>query len=1553
MAGYTRQSSFSDGDTITAALFNNEYNQLVNAFNVSSGHTHDGSTTGDGGPISTLFSNTLTFGTNAQSDIAITFNATSNDGVLTWKEDEDYFEFSDDLLIATTEKIQFRDTAIYINSSTDGQLDLVADTEIQIAATTVDINGDADISGNLGIGGNLTVTGTTTFNGGTITMGDAATDNVVFGADVDSNIIPDDDNTYDLGSSSQEWKDLYVDGIAYLDGINFNGTAITSTAAELNILDGVTASTSDLNILDGVTATTTELNKLDGVTASATDINLIDGITNGTVIASKAIITDSNKDITGGRNITISGQLAAATLDISGDVDVDGTLEADAITVNGTTLAETISDTVGAMVTSNTETGVTVTYDDSDNTLDFVIGTLNQDTTGNAATATALETARTIHGVSFDGTANIDLTEVVQDTVGAMFSSNTETGLAVTYEDSDGTIDLVLAAAQPTVTSLGTLTTLTVDDITINGSTISDAGDLDFDVGGDIILNADGGDIRFRDGSTEVGTIVMDDGSNTFILKSAQSDADIKFNGVDGGSGITALTLDMSDAGAATFNSTVTATGTSVFASLDISGDIDVDGTTNLDVVDIDGAVDFASTTAHAGNATFADNAKAIFGAGSDLQIYHDGTDNHIVADTSNLNIQVVGGGTINVGDKFGNTLLQINDNVDVKLFHGTTPAEKLATTSTGVDVTGTLTATTLAGTLSTAAQTNITSVGTLTSFRSTGIDDNADALAITIDSSENVGIGTASPQGNLHVEGAAGASGGGIIYVTDADNGSTASDALHISKSGDTAFVYNRESSGDLQLGAGNTSSHVVIKSDGRVGIGTTSPDVPFQVEAGQNVLAQLEATHTDGNARMLFKPKDNSGWNIGANDDGSFSIFDVVASTNSVVVETGAAANTLVVDSNSRVGIGTASPGQKLDVAGNITADAFIGRSNISVPTGDASVFRVADNTLALATASTERMRIDSSGLVGIGTTSAKEKLDVSGAGVFTGNHATGTNAYGAAQGVMIHASSSTGFVTAVSNGSNDVDLQLRGLNGGTANANQLVLDSEGGVGIGTASPSSVLHLVGGSATIPTLSSSFPFTISNNGNSGMNIISSGTTNAGQINFGDEGDADAGILRYDHNDNSMRFTTNASEAMRIDSSGNVGIGTTSPSAYGKLAVSGTATQLAINASSGNSRIGFFEAGTGRFYIDTLNGADGLAFVDADGSTERMRITSAGRVGIGETDPDNLLHLKSSDDTLLKLESTDATVRLALTDNGGTSQIKNTDGTLILEADPSDATSNSYLGFEVDGSEVSRFSSSGNLGIGTTSPDGNLHVLSGSAGTVTASTDANELVLEATANVGMTLLTGNSSIARIRFGDGDSNARGNIFYNHSNDSLGFQTAASTAMTIDSSGVVMIGTTDSTQFNNTSGSGIAIHPTEIQVASTNNCLALNHSDGDGDIAKFFRAGTQVGGITVASSSTTYATSSDARLKDVTGSARGLEVINKLNPVAYNWKVDGKADEGLIAQEVLDVVPNAVSGSEVDMYQMDYSKLVVHLVAGIKEQQEQIDALQSEINELKNS
>ena len=94
--------------------------------------------------------------------------------------------------------------------------------------------------------------------------------------------------------------------------MSINGTAVTSTAAELNVLDGITAVVGELNALDlGSTAV-------------------------GTAIASKAVILDSNKDYTGIRNLTITGELDGATLDISGDADIDGTLEADAITIGGT-----------------------------------------------------------------------------------------------------------------------------------------------------------------------------------------------------------------------------------------------------------------------------------------------------------------------------------------------------------------------------------------------------------------------------------------------------------------------------------------------------------------------------------------------------------------------------------------------------------------------------------------------------------------------------------------------------------------------------------------------------------------------------------------------------------------------------------------------------------------------------------------------------------------------------------------------------------------------------------------------------------------------------------------------------------------------------------------------------------------------------------------------------------------------------------------------------------------------------------------------------------------
>ena len=124
-------------------------------------------------------------------------------------------------------------------------------------------------------------------------------------------------------------------------------------------------------------------------------------------------------------------------------------------------------------------------------------------------------------------------------------------------------------AAQSNITSLGTLTTLTVDDITINGSTISDAGAFSLDVGADITFDAGGGDIILSDDGTIVGTLSMNQNGGDFDVRARVSDKDLVFKGNDGGSEITALRLDMSDAGSAIFNHNI---------ALPSGGELDWDG---------------------------------------------------------------------------------------------------------------------------------------------------------------------------------------------------------------------------------------------------------------------------------------------------------------------------------------------------------------------------------------------------------------------------------------------------------------------------------------------------------------------------------------------------------------------------------------------------------------------------------------------------------------------------------------------------------------------------------------------------------------------------------------------------------------------------------------------------------------------------------------------------------------------------------------------------------------------------------------------------------------
>ena len=261
------------------------------------------------------------------------------------------------------------------------------------------------------------------------------------------------------------------------DSVKVDGKFLKYQASTGKFIGADSATVTDEQLQDvvgGMISSNTE----SGIAVTYDDTNgkldFVVGTLNQDTTGSAATLTTARTiggvSFDGSANINLPGVNTSGNQDTSGNAATATALET-ARTIHGVSfdgtanidLSEVIQDTVGTMFSSNTETGITVTYQDTDGTIDLVVGTLNQDTTGNAATATALETARTIHGVSFDGTGNIDLTEVIQDTVGAMFSSNTETDIAVTYQDGDGTIDLVvsdISGNAATATALETARTI-------------------------------------------------------------------------------------------------------------------------------------------------------------------------------------------------------------------------------------------------------------------------------------------------------------------------------------------------------------------------------------------------------------------------------------------------------------------------------------------------------------------------------------------------------------------------------------------------------------------------------------------------------------------------------------------------------------------------------------------------------------------------------------------------------------------------------------------------------------------------------------------------------------------------------------------------------------------------------------------------------------------------------------------------------------------------------------------------------------------------------------
>ena len=384
------------------------------------------------------------------------------------------------------------------------------------------------------------------------------------------------------------WRKVIVSGSnASLGALALGGVAVTSTAAELNILDGVTSTAAELNILDGVTSTAAELNALDGITAVVGELNALDiGSTAvGTAVASKAVILDSNKDYTGIRNLTVSGELDAATGDFSGAVDIAGdlTLSAGAdgaLTFGAASSIKIVDNQAASLVIEEADTaymtfkttnsselitthpkfnaaggiliaGTTVTSTAAElNILDGVTSTAAELNILDGVTSTAAE-LNILDGVTstatelniIDGNTSATSTTIADADRIVLNDNGTMVQVAVTdmatYIGAGAADDIGAgdAAVEISTTSGNVVIDSNAGAVSIDGHTgvtlaSSNSGDITLDSVADINLDAAGNDIHFKAGGTHVLSIT--NSSSDVIIKPIVDAKDLIFQQRDG-----------------------------------------------------------------------------------------------------------------------------------------------------------------------------------------------------------------------------------------------------------------------------------------------------------------------------------------------------------------------------------------------------------------------------------------------------------------------------------------------------------------------------------------------------------------------------------------------------------------------------------------------------------------------------------------------------------------------------------------------------------------------------------------------------------------------------------------------------------------------------------------------------------------------------------------------------------------------------------------------------------------------------------------------------------
>ena len=653
---------------------------------------------------------------------------------------------------------------------------------------------------------------------------------------------------------------------------------------------------------------------------------------------------------------------------------------------------------------------------------------------------------------------------------------------------------------------------------------------------------------------------------------------------------------------------------------------------------------------ASADTLNFVDNAKATFGASNDLQIYHDGN-NSRVEDTGTGGLRLIGGNFVSLQSTSGENMVVATENGAVTLYHNN--AQKLATTSTGIDVTGSVSA---SGTVYSQYFGSVSDTNTLIQFagsddirfraggterlrvKTTGIDVTGTVTSdgLTVDNGSTFALSATL-----------GHTGGSQLFFLSDDGG--ARNQIDSQTSGSAAKLdlatggikrQRIDSNGDISFydDTGSTQGLFWDASAEALGIGTTSPSAPLTVsKAGAQITGQFINPTASQTARIYVTCGTQTGHiqqhgNTHATDPNTLRLNttagDITIAPSSV--------ERVRVTTSGNVGIGITSPSATLDVEGRFTVASNDGHSDtkiISTSNRDPRLYFLEGTTqrgyiqstagtsqLLFGTGSTERMRIDSAGRLGIGTSSPSEQLDVSGNVLFGSGVGSGDAVINVGRG---RTADGNAYIDLHSDTATYTDYGLR-----------LIKES------GANGASSILHRGTGTFTIET---------------------------------DEAAA-------------IRFNTNSVERLRINSSGNVGIGTDSPAtslSFGEASTGITFLSTATNFNSGKvagirGEVG--GTGYGNLAFDTFQGGNG--------GGERMMIRYDGNVGIGTSSPSSNLEVYNSINTQLRVNTAS---------NGYLDLSNYTNGAAVM-------TSAAHpLRFGTSNTERLRIDSSGNLLVGTTS----------------------------------------------------------------------------------------------------------------------------------------------------------------------------------------------------------------------------------------------------------